>query len=139
MTPRSAGRTAPCTTADARARLRQARAYLSVAEGAQDDEDLDGWPDVAAGCAVLSGIAASDAICCATVGMRPRGQDHRLAVDALHTAIPDGASVSGWLRKLLDLKDASHYGVTFVSPAKARDAVKQARRLVGRADEALAP
>jgi len=45
---------------------------------------------VAAGNAVLAGIAASDAICCVRLGCRHRGEDHRGATELLKTATVDG-------------------------------------------------
>jgi hypothetical protein len=49
-----------------------------------DDSDL-ATPSVAAALAVLAGIAASDAACCARLGRRPRGQDHATATTLLRT------------------------------------------------------
>ena len=77
MNTRSTSRTAACSPAQATTRLDHARAFLDVAElvGEQDDELAT--PNVAASLAVLAGIAASDAVCCAVLGRRSRGQDHR--------------------------------------------------------------
>lgn len=58
-------RTAPCNLADARSRLNTARAYLEVAELVLGEKERDEYLNVTAGLAVLAGIAASDAICCA--------------------------------------------------------------------------
>jgi len=52
MTPRAAGRRQPCTVDDARARLRDARAFLATAELASD-------PDVKAANAIHAAIAAA--------------------------------------------------------------------------------
>ncbi len=62
MSPRASARTAPCTPADARARLRKAQSFVTGAElalGVGDDPLLD-LPGVAAALAVLAGIAAAE-------------------------------------------------------------------------------
>jgi len=71
MPPRS--RTAACDVAEGRTRLRTAQAYLNVAASVLDERDRDEYLNVAAGLAVLGGIAASDAICCIRLGCRHRG------------------------------------------------------------------
>lgn len=128
-----APRAASCTAADARTRLRTARACLEVADLVLGERERDEYLNVAAGLAVLAGIAASDAICCARLRSRHRGDDHRSAADLLRTATPDGASLARTLLRLLDLKDEAHYGVLVVAPRKARDAVRWAGLLVDRA------
>jgi hypothetical protein len=76
-------RTSPCGAADATSRLRTAQAYLDVAELVLGERDRDEYLNVAAGVAVIAGIAASDAICCARLGRHPRGDNHRSAADIL--------------------------------------------------------
>jgi hypothetical protein len=95
-----------------------------------DERDRDEYLNVAAGLAVLAGIAASDAICCIRLGCRHRGDDHRGAAALLLTATPDGGELAKTLLRLLDLKDAAHYGVLVVASRKARDAVRWSGRLV---------
>jgi hypothetical protein len=131
----ASSRTAPCAAGDARSRLRTARAYLEVARLVLDENNPDEYLNVAAGLAVLAGIAASDSICCARLRKRHRGDDHRGAADLLRTATPDGASLATTLLRLLDIKDEAHYGVIVVVPRRARDAVRWATRLVDRAAE----
>lgn len=125
-----AGRTSDCTPADGRIRLDQARAFLEVAELVLDDSD-DGLatPQVAASLAVLAGIAASDAVCCRRLGRRSRGQDHRQAIDLIASVHPDGPAMAKDLRRLLEIKDQSHYAASMVSAARADQAVQWARRL----------
>ena len=63
-------------------------AQLAFAELAS----ADGTPEelkAATSCAVLAGIAAADAACCAALGQRSRAQDHHDAVSLLRT-VPDG-------------------------------------------------
>ena len=114
----------------ARTRLGQARAFLEVAElvGAEPDELAS--PGVAAALAVLAGIAAADAACCAALGRRPRGQDHRQALALLTQVLPDGQAMSRDLDRLLAVKDDAHYGLLHVSGQRAAAALRHARRLL---------
>lgn len=125
------GRTKPCSAADARARLRQARLYLEVAELVASDEPGE-QATVATGNAVLAGIAAADAICCSIAGQRFRGDDHRRAAEHLGRVTAD-AKLAGALRDLIDLKDASHYGVRDVQVRNATRAIRKATQLVNAA------
>lgn len=136
MSPRPSGRTHPCNRADALIRIAHARAFLDTAHlVASDDDDL-ATHNVATALAVLAGIAASDAVCCAALGLRSRGQDHHQACDLLAQVEPDGRRLANDLSRLLDLKDGSHYGTVYVTQSKAVAAMRQARRLVA-AGEAL--
>lgn len=128
-------RAVSCTPADGRGRTRTARAYLEVADLVLGERDRDEYLNVAAGLAVLAGIAASDAICCARIRLRHRGDNHRGAADLLRQATPDGSELARLLLRLLDLKDEAHYGVMVVASRKARDALKWAAQLVARAEE----
>jgi hypothetical protein len=124
------------TSADARQRLRYADAYLEVAELVLDDERSE-MPGVAAGLAVLAGVAASDAICAHRLGEIHRGESHQEASALLRTATSDGKRLSITLVKLLDIKDEAHYGLIVVPARKARDAVRWAKTLTVRAREEL--
>jgi hypothetical protein len=77
-----------------------------------------------AGLAVLSGIAASDAICGARLGHLHRGDDHKAAQEMLRKATPDGDNLATQLGRLLSLKDAAHYGVQVISSRNATDATR---------------
>lgn len=129
-------RTSACTSGDARKRLRTAHAYLDAAELVLTDE-RDEYAGVAAGNAVLAAIAAADAICCRNLKKRFRGADHRQAAELLETATSEGTKAKATLLRLLDLKDAAHYGFGDFSRSKARTAVKIARELVTIADSIL--
>ncbi len=72
MTPQM--RVTDCTVREARQRLRSARAYLEAAELILGD-DREEYAGVAAGNAVLAGIAAADAICGKGLKKRFRGED----------------------------------------------------------------
>jgi hypothetical protein len=118
-------------------RLRTAQAYLETAGSVLEERDRDEYLNVAAGLAVLAGIAASDAICCVRLGYRHRGDDHRGAAEVLQRATPDGAELARTLLRLLDLKDAAHYGVMVVAARKARDALRWSARIVEKAQREI--
>lgn len=101
-----------------------------------DDKDL-ATPGVAAALAVLAGVAASDAACCARLGRRARGQAHAQAVDLLATVVPHGRQMASDLRALLAAKDDAHYGLHLVGRSKAEGLVEKARRMIGHARSAL--
>ena len=123
---RSKTRTQSCDRSDALTRLAQSESFLLAAELI-----------VAASLAVLAGIAASDAACCARLGVRARGQAHTEAVDLLGTVEPRGADMAKDLRRLLNRKDDSQYGLAFVSSAEAGRMVGWAKRLLGHARRAV--
>jgi hypothetical protein len=134
---RSTARTQPCSNRDAKARLAHARKFLEVAELVADEaEDLE-YSSVAAALAVLAGIAASDAACCRALGRRPRGQDHRMAIELVDQVEPGGGDAGKALRRLLALKDEAHYGLLDVSGTDLKTALRQARALVDFGAEVL--
>ena len=91
--------------------------------------------NVAAGLAVLAGIAASDAICSRRLGVIHRGDDHRAAAELLRQATPDGDKLAATFLRLIDVKDAAHHGVMVVAAGRAGDTVRWAKRLVERAEQ----
>lgn len=133
MSPRAAGRTQVCGKADALTRLSHAHAFVDAAELVLDIDD-DGSENVAASLAVLAGVAASDAACCAILGRRPPGQDHREAILLLAQIASGGVQMSRDLARLLDLKDNAQYGVLFLSATAAAQSVKWALRIVAAAE-----
>lgn len=134
---RSKTRTQACDRGDARNRLAQAESFLLAAELIVDDDSEAATPSVAASLAVLAGIAASDAACCARLGARPRGQSHAEAVEILGTVEPRGADMAKDLQRLLNRKDDSQYGLAFVSAGEALRMVGWAKRLLGSARRAV--
>lgn len=130
-------RTQPCDRSDALNRLTQAESFLIAAELIVDDESDDASPGVAASLAVLAGIAASDAACCARLGTRARGQSHAEAVELLATVEPRGTDMAKDLQRLLNRKDDSHYGLAFVSAGDAGRMVSWAKRLATHARRAV--
>lgn len=138
MTPtRGAPRTQPCTAAQARTRLEHARKFLDVAElSAGEGGDME-YASVAAAMAVLAGIAASDAACCAALGRRSRGQDHQRATELVEQIAPGGPQAANALRRLLSLKDEAHYGLFDVGGKDLQAALRQAKVLVDVAGEVV--
>lgn len=130
-------RTQTCDRSAALSRLAQAEAFLFAAELVVDDDSDEATPSVAASLAVLAGIAASDAACCARLGLRSRGQAHAEAVEILGTVEPGGADMAKDLQRLLNRKDDSQYGLTFVSTAEAGRMVGWAKRLLRLARRAI--
>jgi hypothetical protein len=137
MTPRRQSREEGCGRPDALNRLAQADAFLVAASLVVDDDTDSANPGVAASLAVLAGIAASDAACCARLGKRARGRSHTEAVALLRTVSPHGAAMGRDLERLVARKDAAHYGAALVSPAEATRMVTWATRLVQRARTAV--
>lgn len=131
---RSSGRTQPCTAADARLRLENARKFLEVAELLAHEEDTD-YSSQSASLAVLAGIAAADAACCHALGRRFRGQDHREAARLLAQVTPEGAESAQALNRLLDVKDEAQYGFFNVSGQDLKSALRQARALLSSAEQ----
>lgn len=130
-------RTQDCTRGDAIARLRQAESFLEVAGLVVDSDDDIAGSGVAAALAVLAGIAASDAACCARLKVRPRSQNHMDAVPLLATVRPHGAAMAKDLQRLLTRKDDAHYGLHMVGPGDAHKMVDWAQRIVTNARKVL--
>jgi hypothetical protein len=134
---RNEGRTQLCSKAEARTRLGHARKFLDVAEmTAGETGDLE-YASAAAALAVLAGIAASDAACCAVLGRRSRGQDHQQATRLVEQIEPEGPPAAKALRRLLSLKDEAHYGFFDVGGQDLQAALRQAQVLVDFAADAV--
>lgn len=93
---------------------------------------------VAAAVAVLGGIAAADVICCVRLGEMFRGEDHNQAVDLLGRAQPEGGRVRNDVQRLLSIKDMVHYQAIIVTSTEATAVIRQAKRVLLAAEEALA-
>jgi hypothetical protein len=137
VTPRPPARQEPCGRTEAGTRLVQADAYLAAARLVVDDPTDMANPGVAAALAVLAGIAATDAACCARLSVRARGQDHREAVALIGTVTPNGPAMAKDLDRLLKRKDSLHYGATMISAAEGARMVSWAARLVSHAHAAV--
>jgi hypothetical protein len=140
VNPRPTGRTATCTRADAARRQEHAEKFLEVAELVEGESDeVAASANVSAALAVLAGIAASDAACCAALGRRSRGQNHRQAIDLLREVSPGGPDAAHQLQRLLDLKDSAHYGVITLSGEALETALRGARALAEFSASVLRP
>lgn len=128
MTTRG-GRTQPCDRAHARTRLEQAAKSLEVAELVATERVIPESRSVAAALAVLAGIAAADAACCAALSRRSRGDDHRQAAGLLREII-DGDRAAKALVDLLDLKDTAQYGLIPISGRELTAALRRAKTLL---------
>lgn len=122
-------RTQKCGLPEARTRVSSGEKFLEVA-GLVESEHEGTFRSVGASLAVLAGIAAADAACCAALGRRSRGQDHHEAESLIDEISPGGTDAASALRRLLDLKDSAHYGFIPVSRTDLKVAMRQAQRLV---------
>ena len=134
MNPHSGPRTGVCTPADARQRLSQAKALLDVASLVLDATSDSTYAHVAAALAVLSGIAATDAICGLRLGRYSRGQDHQQAVRLLESVDLPERNLPSRLRRLLAAKDRAHYSPQLMTRSDAAALVRPARHIVEVAD-----
>lgn len=116
----------PADRAAGQARRRVAAKYLEAAELIALDADPYAI-NVCVGIAVLSGIAAGDAICIAATGARYSGQDHAAAAAVLEQ-VDGGMGVR--LRRLVALKPGSHYGAKLLSAKDRTTALRDAAALV---------
>jgi hypothetical protein len=129
-------RTQPCDRAHARTRLDHAEKSLEVAELVAGEREIPESRSVAAALAVLAGIAASDAACCAALGRRSRGDDHRQAAVLLREIV-DGDRAAKALLDLLNLKDTAQYGLIPTTQRELTVALRRAKRLLEFAGDAL--
>ena len=134
---RKTARLQDCDVAQARGRLRDAQAQLDLAELADVNSSAE-ERKAATSCAVVAGIAAADAACCAALRQRSRGQDHREASDLLRRIAPGGEQAARHLGRLIGLKDAAQYGFDDISGAMLTAAQRQAKALVDFAAGVLA-
>ncbi|MCG2801807.1 MAG: hypothetical protein L6311_06900 [Cellulomonas sp.] len=136
MSPKGLPRMQDMTAAEVRIRAEAAQKFVDVAAMVHTDVSDPSYPQVTGSLAVLAGIAASDAVCGHVLKQRPKGQDHKQAVDVL-TSFREGESLGATLGRLLDQKNNAHYGTTYLTRARAEAMLDQARRMVERMDEIL--
>lgn len=121
------------TAADAATRASHARAFMAAAElvdSLADDAGIESKANLLGSLAVLAGIAASDAICGASLGERAAGENHADAVVLLKRASPPADSSSAQLKRLLDAKTTTQYSPILIGDTKAADLLTAARRLL---------
>jgi hypothetical protein len=117
------GRRSPCTLADARARLRDAEAFLETAEMVEN-------ADVKATNAIHAAIAAADAICCVTLAERSADGNHAAAIALLSRV--DGRLANA-LGRALGRRAQASYESRDISATDAESCVRQARALAAAA------
>ncbi|WP_291048613.1 hypothetical protein [Herbiconiux sp.] len=118
--------------AGARARLNEARLYLSAAELL--DSGAAAENKVAGSNAILAGIAAADAICGLVLGERSAGDDHAQAISLLKKATHPSTKAANSLKRLLVQKTPVQYGADAISASEAADLIRWARDIVQEAD-----
>lgn len=128
MTTRG-GRTQACDRTHARTRLDNAEKSLEVAELVAGEREIPQSRSVAAALGVLSGIAAADAACCAALGRRSRGDDHRQAAVLLREIV-GGDRAAKALAELIDLKDTAQYGLVPITQRDLTTTLRRAKTLV---------
>ncbi|WP_156401880.1 hypothetical protein [Agromyces sp. Soil535] len=121
------------TAADVATRASHARAFMAAAElvdALADDAGIESKANLLGSLAVLAGIAASDAICGASLGERAAGENHTDAVVLLKRASPPEDSSSAQLKRLLDAKTTTQYSPILIGDTKAADLLTAAQRLL---------
>ena len=87
--------------------------------------------------AALAGIAASDAICCKTLGKCSKSPDHQVAV-ALLKAVPDvGKDAAPRLKRLVNIKPKVQYLSKYPSASEAQSYIRAMQGLIEVAQEGL--
>ncbi len=137
MSARRTQRTQPCDLRHARTRLGHAQKFLEVADLVADERELSESFSVAAALAVLAGIAAADAACCAALGVRSRSADHHDAEALLEQIADGGAEAAARLRRIVAEKDSAHYGLVNVGGQTLVGLMRSARALVEFAEQVL--
>lgn len=122
--------TEACTPNMRAGRLTKARSYLKAAQLITPSVGDHQLQDVYITNCVYAGIAASDVICCAKLGIHSTGPNHRDAVTLLRTV--DSASAAH-LKTLLDLKAGAGYSHVLSNEDARRKAEIAATAMVGAA------
>lgn len=120
------------TPAEVSVRARHAHAFLDAAELILllgDDAGIEAVPNLIGSLAVLSGIAAADAICGEARGERA-GESHLDAVDLLRRSVEPESAAPSHLKRLLTAKSTTQYSGQLVGRVKALELLTAARRLV---------
>lgn len=128
------GRIAKCGPAESKKRLNDAYAHLELAETAAGDK-RSATRNASVSAAVLAGIAASDAACCAVLGEVSRGENHRDAAELLGRIADGGRKAAKDLERLIAMKTKSQYGFDDVAPSDPVAAIRRAKSLVEFAEQ----
>jgi hypothetical protein len=126
-----ATRVRQCDDRTSAGRLRKAGQFLDAAatirEFADDEAEIG---DAFVTLCIHAGIAASDTICCETLGHHVQGDDHNQAIAELSKARPDGPDLGNDLRALLQMKNRAEYGALPVTAEQRKRAWRRAEHLV---------
>lgn len=120
------GATSNCGPEQAKNRLDVAKQYQELAH-LKAKEKLGAARNVAAGNAVLAGIAASDAICCWNLGERSSSSSHSDAVVLLAKL---DKKLAKHLSILIGDKTTSHYGEKFIGVETLKSCLRAMDQLV---------
>jgi hypothetical protein len=121
--------TVECGPGHAEGRRRRMEVFVDAVDTLLLLESTDD-PDVAdaiVSLRVTAGIAAADVICCARLGRRARGANHRDAVGLLGSV---DKALANHLRRLLQLKPKAQYGALAVSGHELRTSARAVETLV---------
>jgi len=125
------GRTRPCDDAVVEGRLRKAEQFWEAAEITRefaDDEAEVG--DAYVTLCVHAGVAASDVICCLTLGEHASGEDHTEALTLIANVRPGGKELAKALAVLLGMKTRAGYSARPVTAPDRKRAQRQAQQLL---------
>jgi len=121
-------RTSPCSPRTRAGRLAKAEQFLdaalTIAGFADDERDV---ADAFVTLCVHAGIAASDVLCCARLGVHAVGENHQEALALLRRV---DADLARDLATLLGMKTKSGYSAHPTGAADRRRAERAAARLV---------
>ncbi len=120
------------TKAEVRVRQQHAHSFLAAAKLVEEfgpDENVVDVANTIGSLAVLAGIAATDAITGAALGMRSASQNHGDAV-ALLKSVNGGAKLAPHLVRLVDSKTEAQYAPALLTTARAGSLLTAAQRLV---------
>jgi hypothetical protein len=122
---------------EAEIRRQQAHDFFKAAElvtELADPELISNVGNVIGSLAVLSGVAASDAICGRVLGERSAADGHAEAVRLLKRATPHD-NYSAQLRRLIDVKSEAQYSSNLITDARAAEFMVSARKLLEGVDK----
>jgi hypothetical protein len=120
-----------CDETIALGRLAKAEQFLEAAATVRDlaDDEADVGDALVTLC-VHAGIAASDVLCCKSLGHYVQGEDHLQAIAELSKVSPDGKQLGNDLRALLQMKSRAGYAAPPVSADQRKRAWRRAENLV---------
>lgn len=117
-----------CSRADAESRLAQAEVFALHAEVDPLTQDGAGR-SVAVSNAILAGIAASDSICCRTLGLRSN-KAHKDASMVLKKVPGLGNEAALHLSTLLAIKPKAQYSPRHPTPSETKKSMRAMRKLL---------